>query len=119
MPLALALATGLAYVTTKLWIANNIIAVAIAITGIEYLHLDRVINGCILLGGLFIYDIFWVFGTGVMVFVATNFEAPVKVVFPRAFLTNGFLSKDVGMLGLGDIVIPGVFLAILLRFDMK
>lgn len=23
----------------------------------------RVFNGCVLLGGLFIYDIFWVFGT--------------------------------------------------------
>ncbi|VUZ41680.1 unnamed protein product [Hymenolepis diminuta] len=119
LPLILALATSIAYVTTKHWIANNIIGISIAIIGIEYLHLDRVINGCILLGGLFVYDIFWVFGTGVMVFVATNFEAPVKVVFPRDFLTNGFFSKDVGMLGLGDIVIPGIFLAILLRFDVK
>lgn len=119
LPLVLALATSIAYVTTKHWIANNIIGISIAIIGIECLHLDRVINGCILLGGLFVYDIFWVFGTGVMVFVATNFEAPVKVVFPRDFLTNGFFSKDVGMLGLGDIVIPGIFLAILLRFDVK
>lgn len=54
-----------------------------------------------------------------MVFVATNFEAPVKVAFPRDFLTNGIFSKDVGILGLGDIVIPGIFLAILLRFDVK
>ncbi|KAM3184746.1 hypothetical protein ACTXT7_007727 [Hymenolepis weldensis] len=119
LPLVLALATSISYVTTKHWVANNIIGISIAITGIEYLHLDRVINGCILLGGLFVYDIFWVFGTGVMVFVATNFEAPVKVVFPRDFLTNGFFSKDVGMLGLGDIVIPGIFLAILLRFDVR
>ena len=34
--------------------------------------------GCILLGGLFFYDIFWVFGTNVMVTVATSFEAPIK-----------------------------------------
>ncbi|VUZ41681.1 unnamed protein product [Hymenolepis diminuta] len=80
LPLILALATSIAYVTTKHWIANNIIGISIAIIGIEYLHLDRVINGCILLGGLFVYDIFWVFGTGVMVFVATNFEAPVKML---------------------------------------
>ncbi|KAM7533988.1 hypothetical protein Aperf_G00000114778 [Anoplocephala perfoliata] len=111
--------TGITYVCTKHWIANNMIGIAIAITGIEYLHFDRVINGCILLGGLFVYDIFWVFGTGVMVCVATNFEAPVKVAFPRDFLTKGIFSKDVGILGLGDIVIPGIFIAILLRFDVK
>ncbi|CDI97081.1 Minor histocompatibility antigen H13 [Echinococcus multilocularis] len=119
VPLAIALSVGLVYVCSKHWVANNIISIAIAIAGIEHLHLDRAINGCVLLCGLFVYDVFWVFGTGVMVFVATNFDAPVKVVFPRDFLTNGFFSKDVGILGLGDIVVPGIFLALLLRFDNK
>ncbi|VDM18372.1 unnamed protein product [Hydatigera taeniaeformis] len=119
VPLAIALLVGLVYVCTKFWVANNVISIAIAIAGIEHLHLDRAINGCVLLCGLFVYDVFWVFGTGVMVFVATNFDVPVKVVFPRDFLTNGFFSKDVGMLGLGDIVVPGIFLALLLRFDNK
>ncbi|BHF77543.1 Minor histocompatibility antigen H13 [Sparganum proliferum] len=101
------------------WISNNIIGVAIAITAIEYLHLDKVINGCILLSGLFFYDIFWVFATDVMVSVAKSFEAPIKVVFPRDILTGGFFSKELSMLGLGDIVIPGIFLALLLRFDCR
>ena len=30
--------------------------------------------------GLFFYDIFWVFGTDVMVSVATKFDAPIKVL---------------------------------------
>ena len=46
--------------------------------GIELLHLNNVVTGCILLGGLFFYDIFWVFGTNVMVTVAKSFEAPIK-----------------------------------------
>uniref|UniRef100_A0A5K3FPL4 Signal peptide peptidase n=1 Tax=Mesocestoides corti TaxID=53468 RepID=A0A5K3FPL4_MESCO len=116
-PLIIALIIGCAYIFTKHWVANNLIGLAIAVVAVEYLHLDKVSNGCILLGGLFIYDIFWVFGTGVMVFVATNFDGPIKVVFPRDLLTNGFFSKDVAMLGLGDIVVPGIFLALLLRFD--
>jgi hypothetical protein len=29
-------------------------------------------------------DIFWVFGTPVMVHVAKNFDAPIKLLFPRA-----------------------------------
>lgn len=36
-----------------------------------------------LLAGLFLYDVFWVFFTPVMVSVAKNFEAPIKLLFPR------------------------------------
>lgn len=46
--------------------------------GVELLHLNNVVTGCILLSGLFLYDIFWVFGTDVMVTVAKSFEAPIK-----------------------------------------
>lgn len=32
--------------------------------GVELLHLNNVSTGCILLGGLFIYDVFWVSWAG-------------------------------------------------------
>jgi len=118
-PLALSLMVGITYVLTKHWVANNCIGIAISVVAIELLHLDKAVNGCILLSGLFFYDIFWVFGTNVMVSVATKFDAPIKVVFPRDLFTGGFLSKNVSMLGLGDIVIPGIFIALLLRFDAR
>jgi minor histocompatibility antigen H13 len=35
--------------------------------------------GFILLGGLFFYDIFFVFGTDVMVTVAVSMDVPIKV----------------------------------------
>ncbi len=38
----------------------------------------------ILLAGLFVYDIFWVFCTPVMVSVAKSFDAPIKLLFKRA-----------------------------------
>jgi minor histocompatibility antigen H13 len=62
----------------KHWIANNIFGLAFAVNGIEFLQLNKIVNGCILLGGLFFYDIFWVFGTNVMVTVAKSFDAPIK-----------------------------------------
>jgi len=83
---------------------------------IEYLHLGDFKVGIILLGGLFFYDIFWVFGTEAMVFVAKNLDAPIKLVFPKAIFTS---TTPYSMLGLGDIVIPGIFIALLLRFDMS
>jgi len=92
---------------------------AFSINGVELLSLNRVSTGCILLGGLFIYDIFWVFATNVMVTVAKSFEAPIKLVFPQDLLTNGLAANNFAMLGLGDIVIPGIFIALLLRFDLS
>lgn len=105
------------YLLHKHWVANNVFGIAFAINGVELLHLNSVSTGCILLGGLFFYDVFWVFGTDVMVTVAKSFEAPIKLVFPQDFLDKGFFGTNMAMLGLGDIVIPGIFIALLLRFD--
>ncbi len=41
------------------------------------------------------------------------------VVFPQDLLINGLAADNFAMLGLGDIVIPGIFIALLLRFDVR
>ncbi|CAI5648791.1 minor histocompatibility antigen H13 isoform X2 [Oreochromis niloticus] len=110
---------GVWYLLKKHWIANNLFGLAFALNGVELLHLNNVSTGCILLGGLFIYDVFWVFGTNVMVTVAKSFEAPIKLVFPQDLLEKGLEASNFAMLGLGDIVIPGIFIALLLRFDVS
>ena len=46
-----------------------------------------------------------------------TFEAPIKIVFPQDLMTNGLAASNFAVLGLGDIVIPGIFIALLLRFD--
>jgi minor histocompatibility antigen H13 len=71
-----------------------------------------------------------------MVTVAKSFDAPIKLLFPRSLAAaRGAVSAAASaaagaaarktassgapfsMLGLGDIVIPGIFVALLLRFD--
>jgi minor histocompatibility antigen H13 len=44
-----------------------------------------------------------------MITVAKNIDAPIKLVFTSA--------KGASMLGLGDIVVPGILMALALRFD--
>ncbi|XP_064888215.1 minor histocompatibility antigen H13 isoform X1 [Columba livia] len=117
--LALSSIVGVWYLLRKHWIANNLFGLAFSLNGVELLHLNNVSTGCILLGGLFIYDVFWVFGTNVMVTVAKSFEAPIKLVFPQDLLEKGLDADNFAMLGLGDIVIPGIFIALLLRFDIS
>lgn len=102
----------------KPWYLNNVIGIAFCLQGIERFSLGTYKIGAILLIGLFFYDIFWVFGTEVMVTVAKNLDGPIKLLFPRSLAVNAETGKlDLSLLGLGDIVIPGFFLALLLRFD--
>uniref|UniRef100_A0A6B2L7X3 Uncharacterized protein n=1 Tax=Arcella intermedia TaxID=1963864 RepID=A0A6B2L7X3_9EUKA len=102
------------YSITKHWVANNLLGLTFSVQGVALMNLGSYQTGCILLGGLFVYDIFWVFGTDVMVTVAKSFDAPIKLLFPKAFFVEKY---SFSMLGLGDIVIPGIFIALLLRYD--
>ncbi|KIY53112.1 peptidase A22B, signal peptide peptidase [Fistulina hepatica ATCC 64428] len=95
--------------------ASNVLSLSFAHAAFSLLKLDSFRTGSILLAGLFLYDIWWVFGTEVMVKVATSLEVPIKLLWPKSIVlssTNGFT-----MLGLGDVVIPGVFVALALRYD--
>jgi minor histocompatibility antigen H13 len=64
--------------------------------------------------GLVAYDVFFVFGSEVMMTVAKGFDVPMKLLFPMT-LPNG--TSGFGMLGIGDIIIPGLIVSFALRID--
>lgn len=112
------LGSGLAmyfYVMTKNWIFNNIIATLVSISGIQLIFLGNFKNGFLMLSGLFFYDIFFVFKTDVMLTVAKSIDAPIKLLFPNDWSAE---PPKYSLLGLGDIVIPGIFMAMCLRWDV-
>jgi len=118
--ISVSLACGIVglYFTKKYWALNNLLGICFCLQGIERLSLGTYKIGAILLVGLFFYDIFWVFGTDVMVTVAKNLDGPIKLLFPRSLTPIDDSGKiALSLLGLGDIVIPGFFLSLLLRFD--
>lgn len=102
------------YNYSKHWIASNVLGESFSLAAIQWMQLDSFKTGMILLAGLFFYDIFWVFGTDVMVTVATTFDAPIKILFPRDVFAEKY---SFALLGLGDIVIPGICIALCLRYD--
>ena len=104
----------LAYFFTKHWLLNNLFGVAFSIIGIKTLVIPNFKIGYLLLLGLFFYDIFWVYGTDVMITVATSIDAPIKLFFP-----TGNEEKKFSIIGLGDIVLPGVLLSLALKFDLE
>jgi minor histocompatibility antigen H13 len=111
-----AIAFSVAYFQTKHYMLNNIFGIVFCVHALERISIGSYKIGAILLVGLFFYDIFWVFGTDVMVTVAKSFDGPIKLLFPIKLPTAG-AKGEFSLLGLGDIVVPGMFIALLLRFD--
>ncbi|KAF7361902.1 Minor histocompatibility antigen H13 [Mycena venus] len=94
---------------------TDVLALAFAHNALALLKIDSFQTGCILLAGLFFYDVWWVFGTEVMVKVATSLDVPIKLLWPKSL---SFASeRGFTMLGLGDVVVPGIFIALALRYD--
>lgn len=53
----------------KNWVASNIFGLSFAYNGVQLMALDSFKTGMILLSGLFLYDIYFVFGTKIMLTV--------------------------------------------------
>jgi minor histocompatibility antigen H13 len=112
---------SIAWALTKNYMLNNLLGVILCIVFLKSIRLNQLLPGVVLLTLLFFYDIFWVFispkftgGQSVMMSVATRFEAPIKLMVPH--LMGERPSTNCSMLGLGDIVIPGIYIGYLIRF---
>jgi len=112
-----ALAVGERYFNTKHWTLNNVLGICFILQGISMFSIGSFKIAAALLVGLFFYDVFWVFGTPVMVTVAKKLDGPIKLLFPRSLVPNDLGKLDLSLLGLGDIVIPGFLISFMLRFD--
>ncbi|KAI9730465.1 MAG: hypothetical protein M1818_008160 [Claussenomyces sp. TS43310] len=94
----------------KAWWLTNLMAFGFCYGTLQLMSPTTFGTGSLVLMGLFVYDVIMVFFTPLMVTVATSLDAPIKLVFPGA--------KRGGMLGLGDVVLPGLVMAQALRFDL-
>ncbi|TVY15582.1 Signal peptide peptidase 2 [Lachnellula arida] len=109
--LALGLAAIIAYNTSgKAWWLTNLMGFGFCYGAFQIMSPTTFWTGSLVLTGLFVYDIIMVFYTPMMVTVATTLDVPIKLVFPGP--------KRGGMLGLGDVVLPGIMMALALRFDL-
>lgn len=99
------------YLYTESSILSNIIGLSVCYMAFNWMSVTSFSIGTMVLVGLFFYDIVMVFYTPFMVAVATQVDAPLKLTYE----TSGGRSS---LLGLGDIVIPGIFICLALRFDL-
>uniref|UniRef100_A0A672N5J9 Signal peptide peptidase-like 3 n=1 Tax=Sinocyclocheilus grahami TaxID=75366 RepID=A0A672N5J9_SINGR len=132
----------LIWVLTGHWLLMDALAMGLCVAMIAFVRLPSLKVSCLLLSGLLIYDVFWVFfsayifNSNVMVKVATQpADNPLDVLSRKLHLGPG-MGRDVprlslpgklvfpsstgshfSMLGIGDIVMPGLLLCFVLRYD--
>lgn len=110
---SIGLTSSIIWFFTDNHLAHNFLGIMLSIEGISTISVGSIKTACCFLIGLFVYDIFWVFYTDVMVTVALNVKGPVKLLFP--------ISPDAeakkSLLGLGDIVVPGAVTAMVHRME--
>lgn len=107
------------WVLTKNWFLSNLIAISFVMMLLRMVKLNHLKASCILLMTLFLYDVFWTLvttlmtsdGQSVMSVVASGLDLPIKIVMP-----SGKLFESCAMLGLGDLVVPGLHLSFVFRF---
>ncbi|KAL7270177.1 hypothetical protein RUND412_007117 [Rhizina undulata] len=108
-----------AYVASgKYWLWTNVMGLSFSYGAIQLVSPTTFTTASLLLGALFLYDIYFVFFTPLMVTVATTLDIPIKLLFPRPALSSSSSKSGMAMLGLGDIVLPGLVIAMALRFDL-
>ena len=110
------------YFITRSWLLNDLICFCLAFTTLSFIILKSFMLCFICLFLFFLYDTFWVFYSekifkeNVMVVAATSIQIPIKIEFPILFSNNPI--KNCMLLGLGDILLPGVVIKYCRRFDL-
>lgn len=101
------------------WWLTNLQGFAFSYSALQIMSPTTFGTASLVLMALFFYDIYFVFYTPLMVTVATKLDVPIKLLFPRP-LEEGQdpALRKLAMLGLGDVVIPGMVIGLALRFDL-
>eukprot|EP00927_Polykrikos_kofoidii_P038472 TRINITY_DN32812_c0_g1_i2.p1 TRINITY_DN32812_c0_g1~~TRINITY_DN32812_c0_g1_i2.p1 ORF type:complete len:544 (-),score=59.94 TRINITY_DN32812_c0_g1_i2:55-1635(-) len=111
--------------TTFGWIPQDILGTSLILTIMKTIRIPNTRIAALFLGTMFFFDVFWVFLSpiffkqSVMVTVATGGDTGehVPMVFRVPSFGDPFGSE--GMLGYGDIILPGLLVTFLRRFDIE
>jgi minor histocompatibility antigen H13 len=98
------------------WYLTNLLGISFSYFAVQQMSPTSFKLASAVMTGLLIYDVVMVFYTPMMVTVATKLDIPAKLTFPRPSKTPG--KAEFSILGLGDIVLPGIVIALALRFDL-
>ncbi|KCV70686.1 hypothetical protein H696_03040 [Fonticula alba] len=108
------------------WIFQNILGAAICATAMQAVRIRALWTGALLLGAAFFYDIFFVFGTDIMLSVVQNSYngEEIPMVFKLPYFLNSIEpalwnppKPSFAILGFGDVFLPGIAMILAGVFD--
>lgn len=104
------------------WIVCDVLAWTMSIYMVDMIRIPSLKIGTGLMAAFFAYDVYFVFFSDIMLTVAKTLNIPAKLLFPRTRETFALSNSSVGdgnfaMLGLGDIILPGCFIAFVSRLE--
>ena len=102
------------------WVSNDAIGYTLLIKLVATIQVGKFRLIALLFAAMICYDCFFVFGSDVMVTVATKVENPMKFVFPSDLsqvLTAQASSQNFSIIGFGDVFIPAILASLALRMD--
>ncbi|CAM9702098.1 unnamed protein product [Lampetra planeri] len=114
LSLAASLSVGLCYFVTKHWAAGDVLTVSLALRGVELLPLCSLPAACLLFACLCLHDITWC-----QELSGLEGNIPIALVFPKALFGDGVDVSPFVVVPLDTVVIPGIFIAFLLKFDIS
>eukprot|EP00927_Polykrikos_kofoidii_P050592 TRINITY_DN44484_c0_g1_i1.p1 TRINITY_DN44484_c0_g1~~TRINITY_DN44484_c0_g1_i1.p1 ORF type:complete len:546 (+),score=58.51 TRINITY_DN44484_c0_g1_i1:130-1638(+) len=126
LPTVLLVGAWIAFRNTSYgWIPQDILGASLLLTVQNAARVPTLRVATVLLVAMCLFDVFWVFisplffGKSVMVTVATGGDSGehIPMVFRMPAIGNRIASERI--LGYGDIVIPGLLVTFLRRFDMR
>ncbi|QMW45007.1 hypothetical protein G4B11_008427 [Aspergillus flavus] len=104
---------------TKPWWLTNFLGFSFCYGTLQFMSPSTFLTGSLILSSLFFYDIYFVYFTPLMVTVAKGLDVPIKLVFPRPAGPDAPPDAvSLAMIGLGDIIVPGMMIGLALRFDL-
>lgn len=134
--LLLSVSIGVWYLLQKHWIPNNMLGLACSISSIELLQLNNVVTGYIMMIIYYLDTVCFSLGQSFWESLATSIDLPILILFPKNVVDGAaaaaatlshhpsaaaaaMMPINYALFDVADIVIPGIFLALMLRFDQS
>ena len=113
---------------SKHWLLSNFITILTGISAIQNVFMGNFFLGVSMLITFLAYDIWFITSTlEVPLYMARHIDMPVKILFPTDWEVEEVFNWDVwpqryntkfDMCGLTDIMITGIFIGMLFRYDI-
>jgi hypothetical protein len=102
------------FLSNNNWVSHNFLAISICILIIQSLHIPKLPLVIVLMCSFLFLDVVSVITKNLLFTIGVILRCPIKIIIPV-----DVLNKNLSMMSLTDIIIPGIFIKFCLHYDIK